>query len=105
MKGTKYKSNGGGMMKGTKYKANGGGMMKGTKARPMGGAMGSPKVFSKGGAAYQSEMQANPGMSNMPKSVKLSLGGDIAKIKSTKGKSRGGGMMKGTKYSAKGGKR
>ena len=90
MKGTKYKAKGGGMMKGTKYKAVGGGMMKGTKARPMGGAMGSPKVFSKGGAAYQSEMQANPGISNMPKSVKLSLGGDV---------------MKSTKYSAKGGKR
>ena len=104
MKGTKYKANGGGMMKGTKYKAVGGGMMKGTKARPMGGAMGSPKVFSKGGAALMSEMKANPGMSNMPASVRMALGGDIAKIKSTKGMAKGGGM-KGTKYRAKGGKR
>ena len=104
MKGTKYKANGGGMMKGTKYKAVGGGMMKGTKARPMGGAMGSRKVFSKGGAALMSEMKANPGMTNMPSSVRMALGGDIAKIKGTKGMAKGGGM-KNTKYRAKGGKR
>ena len=79
-------------------------MMKGTKARPMGGAMGSPKVFSKGGAALMSEMKANPGMTNMPSSVRMALGGDIAKIKGTKGMAKGGGM-KNTKYRAKGGKR
>jgi hypothetical protein len=43
-------------------------------------------------------------MSNMPASVRMALGGDIAKIKSTKGMAKGGGM-KGTKYRAKGGKR
>ena len=35
---------------------------------------GNPKYMSKGGAALQSEMKANPGISNMPKSVAAALG-------------------------------
>ena len=62
--------------------------MKGTKYRAGGGANKSTKYFSRGGAALQSEMKANPGMGNMPKSVKMRLGGAV----------------KGTKYKAKGGK-
>ena len=69
-----------------------------------GGSMKGTKYMAKGGAALMSEMKANPGMGNMPASVKMALGGDIAKIKSTKGMAKGGGM-KGTKYRAKGGKR
>ncbi len=65
--------------------------------------MKGTKYMAKGGAALMSEMKANPGMSNMPASVRMALGGDIAKIKSTKGMAKGGGM-KGTKYRAKGGK-
>ena len=34
---------------------------------------GNPKYMSKGGAALQSEMKANPGISNMPKSVAAAL--------------------------------
>ena len=49
--------------------------MKGTKYKAMGGGMKSTKGFAKGGAALQSEMKANPGMGNMPKSVMSALMG------------------------------
>jgi hypothetical protein len=55
-------------MKKPKYMAKGGNpkyMAKG----------GNPKYMSKGGAALQSEMKANPGISNMPKSVAAALKG------------------------------
>ena len=87
-----------------------------------GGGMKSTKGMAKGGAALKSEMQANPGMSNMPGSVMSALmgGGTRAQgqsnvLKNTKYKAGGGGMkgtkykaggggMKGTKYRARGGK-
>jgi hypothetical protein len=60
MKKSKYRAKGGGM-KGTKYRAKGGGM-KGTKYMSVGGAL-------------KSEMKANPGMGNIPASVKKALAG------------------------------
>ena len=88
MKGTKYKS-GGGANKNVKYRSGGGGMMKGTKG------------FTKGGAALKSEMQANPGMGNMPKSVMSALMGAGTRaqgqanvLRQPKGMTRGGGMSK-----------
>ena len=96
MKGTKYKA-GGGANKNVKYRSGGGGMMKGTKG------------FTKGGAALKSEMQANPGMGNMPKSVMSALMGAGTRaqgqanvLRQPKGMTRGGGM-KATKYRAGGG--
>jgi hypothetical protein len=85
--------------------------MKKTKGMAMGGAMKGTKGMAMGGAALRSEMQANPGIGNMPKSVMSALmGGGTRALgqatvlrKSTKGMAKGGGMMKGTKYRAKGG--
>tara|TARA_R100001163_G_C4880103_1_gene77809 strand:+ start:64 stop:333 length:270 start_codon:yes stop_codon:yes gene_type:complete len=57
-------------MKKPKYMAKGGNpkyMAKG----------GNPKYMSKGGAAFQSEMKANSGMGNMPKSVVDALEGKV----------------------------
>ena len=62
----------GGAMKGTKYMAKGG-SMKGTKYMAKGGAMKGTKYMSKGGAALKAEMKANPGFSNIPKSVRDKL--------------------------------
>jgi hypothetical protein len=107
MKGTKYKA-GGGAMKGTKYRA-GGGAMKGTKGMTKGGAMKGAKYMSMGGAA-RAEMQANPGMSNMPKSVMSALMGDGTRtqgqtpmLKQAKRMKLGGSVV-GTKGKAKGGR-
>ena len=72
-------------MKGTKYMAKGGGM-KGTKYKAMGGGMKSTKGFAKGGAALRSEMKANPGMGNMPKSVKSAVRRKRAKKQGVGGK-------------------
>ncbi len=87
-----------------------------------GGGMKNTKGMAKGGAALRSEMQANPGISNMPKSVMSALmgvgtraQGQANVLKGTKGMAKGGAMkgtkykagggaMKGTKYRAKGGK-
>ena len=87
-----------------------GGGMKGTKYKAMGGGMKSTKGFAKGGAALMSEMKANPGMGNMPKSVMSALiggwtsaQGQANVLKGTKGMAKGGGMKKGTIYRAKGG--
>ena len=73
--------------------------------------MKGTKYMAKGGAALQSEMKANPGMGNMPKSVMSALmgagtraQGQANMLKGTKGMAKGGGMNKGTKYRAKGGK-
>ena len=70
--------------------------------------MKGTKYMSMGGAA-QAEMQANPGMSNMPKSVMSALMGQGTRaagskpmLKGTKGMAQGG-AMKGTKGMAKGG--
>ena len=75
----------------------------------MGGAMRGPKGFTKGGAALRSEMQANPGVGNMPKSVMSALmgagtraQGQANMLRQPKGMSKGGGM-KTTKYRAGGG--
>ena len=87
MKGTKYKA-GGGAMKGTKGMARGG-AMKGTKGMAKGGAMKGTKYMSMGGAA-RAEMQANPGMSNMPKSVMSALMGQGTRMAGSKP------MLKGT---------
>ena len=61
-------------MKGTKYRAKGG-SMKGTKYMAKGGSMKGTKYMAKGGAALASEMKANPGIGNMPKSVMSALMG------------------------------
>ena len=75
-----------------------------------GGSMKGTKYMAKGGAALMGEMKANPGMGNMPNSVKQALmGGGVRgkaqanMLKGTKGMAKGGGMKKGTKYMAKGG--
>ena len=80
------------------------------KGGSMNGSMKGTKYMAKGGAALMSEMKANPGMSNMPNSVRSALmgGGTRAQgqanmLKGTKGMAKGGGMKKGTKYKAKGG--
>jgi len=109
MKGTKYKA-GGGANKNTKYRAGGGvGANKSTKGMPMGGAMKGPKGFTKGGAALASEMQANPGMGNMPKSVMSALmgagtraQGQANMLRQPKGMSKGGGMSNKQKDFARG---
>lgn len=82
-----------------------GGGMKGTKYKSMGGGMKSTKGFSRGGAALQSEMKANPGMSNMPKSVMAALAGSVAPTPGlAKPLKKAMQTAKGTKYKAKGGK-
>jgi hypothetical protein len=107
MKGTKYKA-GGGANKNVKYRSVGGGM-KSTKGMPMGGAMKGPKGFTKGGAALASEMQANPGMGNMPKSVMSALMGAGTRaqgqtnvLRQPKGMTKGGGMSNKQKDFARG---
>ena len=55
----------------SKMMAKGG--MKKTKYMAKGGAMKGTKYMSKGGAALKSEMKANPGFSNIPKSVRDKL--------------------------------
>ena len=82
-----------------------GGGMKGTKYKVMGGGMKSTKGFAKGG----SEMKANPGMGNMPKSVMSALmgvgtraQGQANVLKGTKGMAKGGGMSNKEKDFARG---
>ena len=67
-------------MKGTKYMARGGASgsakPKGTKYMARGGASGAvkgTKYMARGGSALASEMAANPGFSNIPKSVRDKL--------------------------------
>ena len=107
MKGTKGMAKGG-AMKGTKGMAKGG-AMKRTKGMARGGAMKGTKYMAMGGAA-RAEMKANPGMSNMPKSVMSALMGQGTRVqaqspmlKKAKGMAKGG-AMKGTKYKAKSGR-
>jgi len=91
-------------MKGTKYMAKGG-SMKGTKYMAKGGSMKGTKYMAKGGAALQSEMKANPGMSNMPNSVMAALTGAVTPKRGVaKGVKKAMQTAKGTKYKAKGGK-
>ena len=95
-------------MKGRKYMARGG-AMKGTKGMAKGGAMKGTKYMAMGGAA-RAEMKANPGMSNMPKSVMSALMGEGTRaqgqtpmLKKAKGMAKGGSMKR-TKGMAKGGR-
>ena len=81
-----------------------------TKYMAGGGGMKNTKGMAKGGAALRSEMQANPSISNMPKSVMSALMGQGTRaqgqtpmLKKAKGMAKGG-SMKGTKGMAKGGR-
>jgi hypothetical protein len=60
--------------------------MKGTTYKAGGGAKKGTKYMSKGGAALQSEMKANPGMGNMPKSVAAALEGKGTRVVGAAGK-------------------